>query len=377
MAHGGDRYRNRVEYDFSINVNPLGMPEVLRKALMCGIENAGFYPDPRQEAVRQAAALFYGERARTELSPEWVIPGNGASELITAVMQVLRPKNVLLPVPCFTGYSHAAYGITFTDKAEKIMIREYQTQEKRGFQPFSDFLAEFMDHTSKETDLLILANPCNPGGMMMDYQVLRAILKAAAWRHIPVLLDECFFEFTVRKEESGLRLQEEYSNLLVLRAFTKIFAMPGVRLGCLFCRDEELGERIRRALPEWNLSSFAEAVMISAGKQRRRLYGFLDKTVRETASLRESMLRRIEGISADRNRKITTFPSVSNFLLTTGWGMPGKTLAGELLKRGILVRCCGDMSPLNDDYIRLAVRPEEEQDKLFEALYACLKQEIK
>ena len=84
MAHGGDRYRNWVEYDFSVNVNPLGMPEILKDVLLKCVSDAGFYPDPQQEAARLAAADFYGGRAGIKLLPDHVIPGNGASELILA-----------------------------------------------------------------------------------------------------------------------------------------------------------------------------------------------------------------------------------------------------------------------------------------------------
>ena len=340
MAHGGDRYRNRVDYDFSVNVNPLGMPEILRSVLPESAAEAGFYPDPQQEAARLAAADFYGGRAGIKLLPDHVIPGNGASELIMAVMHALRPGKVVLPAPCFTGYVRAA-GVTGAETVPEI---------------------------TEDADLVILVNPANPTGEMLDPNLLRHILVQAKELDIPVLIDECFIEFTGRESESGLRLQEEYPKLLVLRAFTKIFAMPGVRLGCLFCRDAALGQKIRDALPEWNLSSFAQAVLTAAGEHRKELYGFMDETVRETKRLRDRMTERLQSLATEKGMELSINPSETNYLLTTGWGIHGCMLRYNLLAERILVRCCGDMPPLTDGHIRLAVLPEWEQDILLEAL---------
>lgn len=340
MAHGGDRYRNRVEYDFSVNVNPLGMPEILRAALLDSVSEAGFYPDPQQEAARRGAADFYGGRAGINLLPDHVIPGNGASELIMAVMQALRPKKVVLPTPCFTGYVRAVKSVG----------------------------AEVVSEILQDTELVILVNPSNPTGEMLDSNLLQNILVQAKELDIPVLVDECFLEFTGRESESGLLLQEEYPKLLVLRAFTKIFAMPGVRMGCLLCRNAELGRKIRDALPEWNLSSFAQAVLMAAGEHRQELYRFMDETVGETKRLRDRMTEKLQSLAAEKGMELSITPSETNYLLTTGWGIRGSVLRDHLLTEGILLRCCGDMPPLTDDHIRLAVRTEREQDILLEAL---------
>ena len=357
MAHGGDRYRNRVDYDFSINVNPLGIPLILRKAMEQGIENAGYYPDPLQEASRRAAAEFYGERAGVSLPPEWMIPGNGASELIMAVVKGISPKKVLIPRPCFTGYLRAVRG--------NREDREGGDCEKDAI----EWEKDLPDRIGPDTGLVILTNPGNPTGSLMDSVLLHTLLEKAKACHTPVLIDECFIEFTGKEAESGLNLQREFPNVLVLRAFTKIFAMPGVRSGCLICPDQELRSKIRMALPEWNLSSFAEAVLAAAGEHRSEIYAFMDETVRETTRLRNSMEERIRrGGFGD----IRVFPSCTNYLLTTGWNLPGRRLFEELLHRGILVRSCEDMPPLTEDHIRLAVRPEAEQEMLFTALTEIL-----
>ena len=318
IIHGGDIYRNRIWLDFSVNTNPLGCPDSLRRAVRNAADRVEVYPDPAGMRVRARLAKLYGVKA------ENVLAGNGASELITAVAHCVRPGRVLLTAPSFSGYERAVRGVSGCE------IRWHQLRPEEGFA----VTERFLDELTLETDLCYLCNPNNPTGVGLEHKLLRRIMERCEEQEIDLIVDECFTELS-EELTTVIPMIRDFRRLHVLKAYTKVLAIPGVRFGFLISGEENI-ERLEKALPEWNLSSFAEAVMISAGKQRRRLYGFLDKTVRETASLRERMLRRIEGISADRNRKITTFPSVSNFLLTTGWGMPGKTLAGELLKRGIL-----------------------------------------
>ncbi len=347
MAHGGDRYRNRIRTDFSVNLNPLDIPEVLQDALQRGITNVKYYPDILQDEERKAAALFYGGRFKCTPDPEWMIPGNGASELIQTVIRELRPRRVLLPVPCFTGYLRAV-----TEAADAVDF--YETKKECGYQPDAAFGMEL----KADTELLILTNPGNPSGRLLDRELLLQLLRITRERKIPVLLDECFLEFTGQEERSMIPYLAEYPNLMVLRAFTKIFALPGLRLGVLMTADPLLGRRIRLALPEWNLSSFATEVLVTAAKEREALYTFLDRTAEYVRKERSRMTGQLLELG---------FPvqaSDANFFLTDG---PGE-LSEELKARGILIRTCEDMEPLDRTMVRLAVRPEEEQQTLWKAI---------
>ena len=344
MAHGGDRYRNRIRLDFSVNLNPLGSPEPFRKAMEQGLRDAAFYPDPMQEKGRRAAAAFYGMRLGCEISPDTIIPGNGASELIMALFHGLCPRRVLLSAPCFTGYLRAAEG--------KCAVDVCPAAEKDGFQA-KEPLASMIRH---DTDLVILISPGNPGGRLVDHSFLKKLLAFTEERRIPVLIDECFHGFTGRDEESGIRLLADHPHLMVLRAFTKIFALPGLRLGLLFIGNGELRKKITASLPEWNLSSFADAVLRTAGDRKEELGVFLDDTVRMVKELRDKMT------AALRKEEIRVFPSDTAFLLTHGIG----NLSEPLLRRGILTRSCEDMLP--GGYVRLAVRPEAEQIRLLEEI---------
>ena len=346
MGHGGDRYRNRIRLDFSVNLNPLGQPAILREAMEKAVGDTVFYPDPHQEAGRNAAAELYGALLCCPISPEQILPGNGASELITAVFHGLCPRRVLIAGPCFTGYLRAAQALAGRCSMDLIL-----TDEAALFQA-NDTLAAGI---RPDTELVVLTSPGNPGGKLIDPEFLQRLLQYTKERRIPVLLDECFHGFTGRNEESGLKLLSEYPQLMVLRAFTKIFSLPGLRLGLLFTGDPRIRRKVADALPEWNLSSFAEAVLRTAGEKKEEIGTFLGDTAREVRSLREDMMMTL------RQEGIEVYPSDTVFLLTRGMG----GLVSLLLRRGILVRDCGDMMSPDGEYVRLAVRPREEQLQLF------------
>ena len=102
MIHGGDIYRNEVELDFSINVNPLGMPERVRQALFQAVSDCTKYPDPEMERLTDCVRNVLGVKESS------IVFGNGASELFQAVIHTIRPKKILIPVPAFYGYEYAA-----------------------------------------------------------------------------------------------------------------------------------------------------------------------------------------------------------------------------------------------------------------------------
>ncbi len=103
--HGGDIYRNQVSLDFSVNINPFGMPQRVREALEAAVAWCERYPDIRSEALRDAIAGAKG------IAPEDIVCGNGASELFPAILRAVHAKKVLLAVPSFYGYEHAAKSV--------------------------------------------------------------------------------------------------------------------------------------------------------------------------------------------------------------------------------------------------------------------------
>ena len=231
--HGGDIYRNQVEIDFSVNINPLGMPEGVETALHEAVGRCYKYPDISSEKLKKAVS------SAMAVKEAYILFGNGASEIFMGILHAVKPEKVLIPVPSFYGYEHAA-------EAVESEIIYFPLKEEKEFSPEEDLL----EVLTEDIDLLFLANPNNPTGKLMSREYLKRLLTICREKKILVVLDECFIEYCGSKY-SMLAELEEYDNLMLVRAFTKIYAIPGVRLGYLLCSNTALLEGIRRQLPEW------------------------------------------------------------------------------------------------------------------------------
>lgn len=334
--HGGDIYRNSVKLDFSVNGNPMGIPETVRRALLAAVDTSTCYPDPEAEGLRNAVVK------RLDVPPSFLVFGNGASELLLAAVHALRPRRTVIPVPSFFGYEHAA-------AAWDGQIFYYEMQEKRGFVPE----AELLQYLTEETDMLFLANPNNPVGNLLPQKQLVQILEHCLKQKIHVVLDECFIDFC-RPGSSALPLLRRYPNLLILRAYTKIYAIPGVRLGYAVCADPVFLSRIRRQLPEWNLSGFAQAAGRACAEEKDYVTTSRDYIRRERAFLQN----RLEALG------IRVFPGEADFLLIAS-PIP---LYEELLKQEILIRDCSNFRGMPEGYYRIGVRTHEENVELIKAI---------
>ena len=223
--------------------------------------------------------------------------------------------------------------------------------EENGFSPDDAIFRELADGV----DLLFLANPNNPTGSRVKPELLEKIIAFCRDNGITVVLDECFIEFTDGWEaRTFFKRTGEFKNLIVVRAFTKIFAIPGVRLGYLVCENKAVKERIKDQLPEWNLSVFAQrAGAAAAGEEDYRR-----KTVTFLKEERSYLVTQLEKLG------IRVFPGEANFLLLYS-ELP---LYEELLKQGILIRDCSNFRGLKTGYYRIAVKTRGENDRLLRAL---------
>lgn len=342
MIHGGDRYRNQIQYDFSVNINPMGIPGGVKTALYQAVDVCDCYPDILTEKLRQAISRMTGEKA------ENILCGNGASELFMAVVRALRPKQIYLPVPSFYGYE-------WVSGTSDGAVTYYNMPERHGFSLKQEGIEHMLQEMPEDTDMLFLANPNNPVGNLIEPEVLQVLLDVCRERKITVILDECFIEFTEEEERASyIRRTKDYPNLIVVRAFTKLFAIPGVRLGYLVCSDSRLRERIARELPEWNVSVFAELAGIAAAAEQE----YVRQTCMIVRTEREFLAEEL------RKEGIIVFPSAANFLLIRT-ELP---LYERLLQNGILVRDCRNFRGLGAGFYRIAVKKREENLILLDAV---------
>ena len=258
--HGGDVYRNeKIRYDYSININPLGMPDFIRDAAIRGIEESSRYPDSRCGQLRELAANFYGVK-NTQL-----IFGNGAAELIFAVCRALSPKKAVLPAPTFTEYERALH-------SSGAQCSFFSLPKEQSFiLPVDEYL-QFLQY--EKPDMIFLCNPSNPVGNLIPAEDIRRILAYCRDRNIFAVIDECFLELTGREKEASAvcLIREGYENLMVLQACTKSFAMAGLRLGYGFFADPSMIDAMERSLQPWNVSIPAQKAGCAAFGPKRSEY---------------------------------------------------------------------------------------------------------
>lgn len=338
--HGGDIYRNHVSLDFSVNINPLGMPEGMEEVLCEAIKKCKEYPDIDCSLLKKAVS------SSLNVPEGELLFGNGASELLMAIVHAIKPKSILLPVPSFYGYEYASQAVAAT-------ITYYALDEKRDFMPQEDL----WHMLTEDTELVFLANPNNPTGRLIPKEYLLQLLEICKEKNIIVVLDECFIEFC-DAQASLLPQLQSYGNLLILRAFTKIYAIPGVRLGYLICSNHSLVERIKRQLPEWNLSTFAQMAGLFCVKQK-------DYVTRSVCVVKRERIFLSEGL---KKLGLQVFESDADFILVFTKLM----LYDLLLQRGILIRSCENFKGLSKGYYRIAVKGHADNEKLLKAIGECI-----
>lgn len=331
--HGGDIYRNQIRLDFSVNTNPLGMPDPVKEALHQAVEEAENYPDIRAQALSAAVA------EQLQVRKEQLVFGNGASELFHAVLHAIKPSKILIPAPSFLGYEEAA-------KAIDCEVIFYEMKKEENF-CLTDRILDVLD---ENISLVFLANPNNPVGNLVEPELIFQIAEKCRQCDITLVLDECFMELTGKEQTySFLKRLDEFPNVVVIRAFTKLYAIPGVRLGYLVC-EQNLAEKIRLQLPEWNLSVFAQRAGVAAIKEQE----YIARAVVCIQTQRQFLLEELQAAGC------SVFDSDADYLLFYS-EMP---LYELFLQRGILIRDCSNFRGLQRGYYRIAVKSEE-QNRMF------------
>lgn len=348
LVHGGDWAGFEAEYgrpplDFSANVSPLGVPEGVQRAIAEAASGADRYPDPLCRALTRAIAGQEG------LPEAWILCGNGAADLIWRMAAALRPQRALLLAPTFAEYEAALGSVG-------CQVDRYTLSEATDFTPDTGILQAI----TATTGMVFLCEPNNPTGHTTPMPLLEQILARCNAVGAVLVVDECFGDFLDNPREHTLVPQlARYPRLVLLKAFTKLYAMAGVRLGYALCSDPTLLARLRAAGSPWSVSSLAQAAGIAALRETdyvRRV----QELIRRQRPLLEQGLRQLG---------LRVVPGQANYLLFRS-PVP---LAEPLRRRGILLRSCGNYPGLDDSWYRTAVRTEGENRRLLTALAEVLR----
>lgn len=333
--HGGDVYGMEVRLDFSSNVNPLGPPPSVISAMQRACAQVRQYPDPYCRALTRAIAAHEGVPERS------ILCGAGAAELIYAYCDALRPKKIAELAPTFSEYSAAA--AHFGASVARFSLHA------PNFAP-DETLFSFLE--SEKPDALFLCTPNNPTGKTIPRALLEAVLQQCKKQHTHVLLDECFLDFT--DEKSAQDLLPQFENLLILKAFTKNFALAGARVGYCLTENHALLREMSQSCQPWNVCLPAQAAGVAALLEWSWVSRARDLTRRERAYLSQELPA----------LGFSVCPSEANYLLLRA----PVGLDAALLRRGIAIRSCENYPGLGPGWYRIAVRLHEENEALLETM---------
>ena len=344
--HGGDIYSQDIQMDYSANINPLGMPEAVRQALRDCLERevCSLYPDSRCERLRQALGRHHG------VEDKWIICGNGAADLIFGLAAALRPVRGLVTAPAFSEYEQALRSVG-------CRTDYYYLREDGDFALDAAGMCGCVQEAAERGrpyDVVFLCNPNNPTGIPVKKEEVEQLADTCERLGAYLAVDECFCDFLDNSESySVIPDLARFTHLFVLKAFTKLYAMAGLRLGYSLCADQELNIRLETVRQPWSVSGPAQRAGIAALKER----DYLEATKRLIGPERERMKGKLVELG------FQVYPSQANYIFFRDpvW-KEGDSLYDRLLRQGVLIRNCGNYPGLDGSYYRICVKTAEEND---------------
>ena len=359
-VHGGDIYHNKINTDHSVSINPMDWPYVLThriESVLNDVANVYTYPDISYDRLRDTASKYTGEDKNK------IVFGNGASELISGLCNLIRPKRVLLTTPCYSGYERAA-------TAAGAEIKYAHTSGKTGYTDIDVILEVINDlgelSRRKSKDMLIIGNPSNPTGNLIPLDVYKLLVKICDDKGIILVIDECFAELAMSCDEYDKTYGSVRGKTLIrLRALTKSYRLAGLRLGYAICEDKDIAKKLYGILPEWNISTMAMKIgnlcllhECSLPVEKRYM----------TASYEYIKTERGRIAQALTDMGIKVYDSSVNYMLIYS----DVNLYEKLLNRGILIRDCSNITGLNKGYYRISLRDRTDNDRLIKNIREIL-----
>lgn len=331
--------------DFSENVHPFGPPAFIEQAWPEMLESIRRYPDPDAEPFRGAAAAYHGvESAR-------VIAGNGAAEIFTWLAKRYRGKRVVLIEPAFSEYRK-------TLEAEGVQIAAVQLTPQNSWRlTLSDAVKELNGSAA-----LYICNPHNPTGLMLGIDELIFLAAACKAANCELVLDEAFIDFA-GEAHSMIEQQQAFPNLIIVRSMTKMYAIPGLRLGYALA-EPRIIEELKRGAAHWNVNAISAVLGARCFNEER----YRERVVEAAGLERQQMKRFLE------EQGCTATDSAVNFLsFRLPEGKDPQRFLKDLLQTGIVLRHTESFRGMDGQWFRIGMKAPEQMARLREAINTWLK----
>ncbi|MFE3825689.1 pyridoxal phosphate-dependent aminotransferase [Streptomyces sp. NPDC059092] len=335
--------------DFCIPCNPyFPTPEMFGR-MQGSLESIlKYYPSDADTVTAELCSVL-------GLNPQTVAMGNGSTELITWIDHLLVRESLAIPIPTFGRWTDQP--LETGKRVDMFPLQEEQ-----------DFTLDLQEYVrfirQRGSRVAVICNPNNPdGGYLKRHQVVWLLDELSDLDL--VVVDESFIDFVDAErapsvaDEASIR-----SNVIVLKSLGKNFGLHGIRFGYLVA-NPALAAKVRKALPKWNLNSFAESVVFMLKEYGVEYHQSLALLSRDRAHMAQTLAAVPD---------LVVFLSQGNFLLVKlPDGVDGAALRDRMLTQyGVFIRECGNKLGSTSQFLRLVVRPQEDVQRLVAALQACL-----
>ena len=350
FSHGGNIYFYAKKYglsasriiDSSASIVPFAAPKFLTSALHSEINNHCFkyYPEKELKSLREVIGKFHN------IEPEKIMPGNGAAEVITWVgLEASKYGKNCLPIPGFSDYERSL-NCWRAEYFFKKLPKKYISNSAQDFP------------LAPSADVIWITNPHNPTGQLWKKQSLENLLN----RYKLVICDEAFISITPEGEkESLIPLTKKYNNLIVIRSLTKLFSIPGLRLGYLISTSEKINNLMLKRDP-WPLNNFAIRAGITLLKDEIRYANWTKKIHHWVLTESKWFKNELKKI-----RKIKVYDSTTNFFLIESENKLCSNI-NYLASKGILIRECNSFRSLNSKWARISIQNRRKNKLIVKAI---------
>lgn len=335
---------------FSANVNPLGLSTKLRTTLADNLDVITSYPDREYTSLRATIGNY------CEIDPNYIIVGNGSTELISLFIQLKRPKKSLILGPTYSEYEREislGNGTSLYFPLEED--EDFLLNEKKLFLQLNDSI-----------DLLVICNPNNPTSTAITSNKMRKILDVCKKHDIFVMIDETYVEFTENYQEiTAIPLTDYYNNLIILRGVSKFFAAPGLRLGYAITGNRDLLKAINSRKNPWTINSLGDL----AGQ-----FMFSDfEYINGTNILISVERKRIYTILCKLS-DIKVYIPTANFILVRilNPDFNANDIFEVAIRKNLMIRNCSSFPFLDNQYFRFCFMKPEDNDKLLKCILSVL-----
>ena len=331
---------------FGANVNPLGLSENVKQQLASRLDILSSYPDRDYTTLRNTISEYCNVPA------EFILPGNGSSELIALLIQERNPKHTLILGPTYSEYSRE---LSFSGSTQEY----YHLREEDNFVLNVDDLCQTLEGNY---DFLIICNPNNPTSSAITREDLQKLLTFCAEKNIFVMIDETYVEFAPDISEiTAVTLTKEFTNLMVLRGVSKFYAAPGMRLGYGITGNLDFLKKMKEKQVPWSLNSLGAL----AGELMLQDKDYIHRTRELILSERTRLLQALVEIPTYK-----TYLAYANFILLKIQKpvLTSYDVFDACIRQGLMIRDCSSFECLDGEYIRFCIMNLEDNTRLLNIL---------